>query len=210
MGSTVLIDIIGSMMIGGLLLVSALRMNESATKNTYQEQENLTVQQNMTAIIQTIQSDFRRIGYCKDPSQTADPTRYILYGRSDSIAFAADINNSGTLNIVKWWLGAKIKTPNPDTMRMLCRQVDNTTMLDANLGVTQFSLVYIDVSGDTIVPPYIGGLVPSPQLIQLTVKIEPTAAYAEPTALYRENAYTQNFAYWRQTRLVSRNIRLNR
>ncbi len=211
MGSTVLIDIIGSMLIGGLLLLSALRMNETATKNTYQSQENLTVQQNMTAIIQTIQQDFRRIGYCKNPSLTSNPAYYILYGTADSIVFAADLYDCGTLNTVKWWLGASIKTPNPDTMWMLCRKVDNGTTLDANLGITQFSMVYLDASNAIIPPPYVAGVTPRiPQLIQLTIRIEPTAAYAEPTALYRDTAYTQNFAYWRQTRLVSRNITLNR
>lgn len=211
MGSTVLIDIIGSMLIGGLLLLSALRMNETATKNTYQSQENLTVQQNMTAIIQTIQQDFRRIGYCRNPSLTSNPAYYILYGGADSIVFAADLKDTGTLNTVKWWLGARVQTPNPDTVRMLCRQVDNQTTLDANLGVTQFSMRYLDVSGLPIPPPYIPVVVSRiPQLIELTIRVEPTAAYAEPTALYRDTAYTQNFAYWRQTRLVSRNIKLNR
>jgi hypothetical protein len=199
------------MLIGGLLLLSALRMNETATKNTYQSQENLTVQQNMTAIIQTIQQDFRRIGYCRNPSLTSNPAYYILYGGADSIVFAADLKDTGTLNTVKWWLGARVQTPNPDTVRMLCRQVDNQTTLDANLGVTQFSMRYLDVSGLPIPPPYIPVVVSRiPQLIELTIRVEPTAAYAEPTALYRDTAYTQNFAYWRQTRLVSRNIKLNR
>ncbi len=200
MGSTALIDIISSMLIGGLLLLAALRMNDQATKTTFQCQTNLTVQQNMTAVVQNIEWDFRKIGYCSDPKQTADPTRYILYGDQDSIAFVADLDNVGVLNTVKWYLGDYINGPNP-RIRKLFRQVDGESPVQANLGVTEFSLEYFDATNNRIAT-VIAGAVPSPQLIQLTIKTEPTAAY--------DTSYSQTFSYWRQTRLVSRNIRLNR
>ena len=36
MGSSTMIDIVGSMLIGGLLLLTAVRMDERATSNTFQ------------------------------------------------------------------------------------------------------------------------------------------------------------------------------
>jgi len=149
MGTTTLIDIIGSMVIGSMLLLTALQMNDTATKNTFQCQENLTVQQNLTAIIQNIQWDFEKIGYCKEPTLISDPARYILYGDNDSISFSADLYNTGTLNTVSWYLGGYIKGPNP-RIRKLCRKVDNNPPSEANLGVTQFSLQYFDAAGISI------------------------------------------------------------
>lgn len=200
MGSTSLLDILGSLVIGGLLLLTALRMNQNATKNTYTSQASLTVQQNMTAIIQNIEWDFRKIGYCKNPMLTADPTHYILRGSTDSISFVADLLNSGTLNTVSWYFGPQVGS-NP-RVHKLCRKVDNGSALEANLGVTQFSMIYFGASGDTIKLPYSAGDSVTPQLIELTLRVEPTAAY--------DTAYSQNFSYWRQTRLVSRNLKMNR
>ena len=197
MGSTTLIDILGSMFIGGLLILTALNMNDSATKNTFQSQENLTVQQNMTSIIQNLQWDFRKIGYCTDPTQISDPKYFILFGDSDSVVFRADMFDSGHTDTVYWYLGNIIPGPNP-RIRQLCRRVGQFGVVDsANLGVTEFSLVYYDLC-DSVMKKVVAPQANIPQLIELTVRVEPTAAY--------DTAYYQNFSYWRQTRLVSRNL----
>jgi len=66
MGFSSLIDILGSIVIGGLLLMILLRMNETATQNTYEYNGELTVQQNLVSTVQLIEYDFRKIGYCAD------------------------------------------------------------------------------------------------------------------------------------------------
>ncbi len=200
MGSSTLLDIIGSMVIGSLLLLVALKMDERATANTFQSQENLTVQQNMTALIQNLEWDFRKLGYCRNPALTTDPSEYILDGDTDRITFIADLENTGKLDTVTWSLGDTVAgCPNPN-VRMLDRKVDNGPNVGSNLGVTEFSLQYFDTFGQPIRTPYIGGALPSPQLIQLTVEVEPTSEYGDTT-------YTHILSLWRQTRLVSRNLR---
>jgi hypothetical protein len=201
MGSTALIDIIGSMLIGSLLLLVALRMNDSATRNTFQSQEQLTVQQNLTSLIQNLESDFRKIGY-RSGGQAPPADSCIIYGRSDSIAFLSDINDNGTLDTVIWCLGKTPVTncPNPN-VRMLIRKTKANgiwTVDSANLGVTQFSIAYFETFKTQIPTPYILGSPSPPVLMQLTLMVQPTAAY--------DTAYTTNFAYWTQTRLVSRNL----
>ena len=200
MGNTTMLDIVGSMFIGGFLLLAAVHMNEKATKNTFESQENLTVQQNMTAIIENIQWDFRKIGYCKDPKQIRDPKYFILYGDSDSVVFRADLSNIGKMDTVRWYLGSHVAGPN-QKIRRLCRQVNDNPPIEANLGVTEFSLRYYDVS-DSEMTTVIAPQASTPQLVELTLRVEPTAAY--------DTAYSSNFAYWRQTRLVSRNMILQR
>ncbi len=199
MGSSTMLDIVSSILIGGFLLLVAVRMDAQATKNTYDSEASLTVQENLTSLIENIEWDFRKIGYCKNPNLTEDPSLYILFGDSDSVAFVADLSNVGKLDTVRWWLGDSVAgSPNPN-IRLLCRQVDESPTLSSNLGVTEFSLAFFDAFGQQITPQYIGGSPAPPQLIQLTVKVEPTAAY--------DTAYSSNYAIWRQTRLVSRNLK---
>ncbi|HUI29272.1 MAG TPA: hypothetical protein VLX91_03570 [Candidatus Acidoferrales bacterium] len=208
MGSTVLIDIIGSMLIGGLLLLAALRMNDSATRNTFQSQEQLTVQQNMTSLIQNLESDFRKIGY--RAGGYAPPTdSCTIYARNDSIAFMSDLNNDGGLDTVIWYFrpGPLKNCPNKN-VGMLIRKYkgininqDKWNVDSANLGVTYFHIDYFETFGtqlDTLHLPYTIGTIPPPVLMQLTLEVQPSSAY--------DTAFVSNFAYWTQTRLVSRNL----
>ena len=207
MGSTVFIDIIGSMLIGGILLVAALTMNDNATKNTFQSQENLTVQQNLTSLIQTLEHDFRLIGYRNGGNPPADSC--ILYGRSDSIAFLSDLNDDGNSDTVIWYLERNPickyskYCPNPN-VKMLVRKAkcNGVWLVDsANLGVTQFSIGYYNgfkVQIDTLHLPYTFLSPDPPILLQLNLMVQPIAAF--------DTAYSSNFAFWTQTRLVSRNL----
>ena len=204
MGSATLIDIIGSMLVGGLLLLVALRMNDSATMQTFQSQENLTVQQNLTSLIQNLEFDFRKIGY--RAGGNAPPTdSCIIYGRSDSIAFLSDINDNGTLDTVIWYIEkSPIKgCPNPN-VRMLVRETKSNgvwSVDSANLGVTAFSIAYYETFKtqlDSTKLPYKLGTPSPPVLMQLTLMLQPVAAY--------DTAYSSNFAFWTRTRLVSRNL----
>lgn len=199
MGSVTLLDIIGSMLVSGLLLLTALRMNEQARVNTFNSQANLTVQENLTSIVENLEWDFRKIGYCANPNVQPKNYMYITHGDSDDITFVADLENKGVLNTVRWYLGNDPidGTPNP-RVRMLYRVVDGKSS-GANLGVTQFELHYFDTVGDTVYPPFDA---PSTvKLIEVTIRVEPTALYG---GAYNDT--TSNFAVWRQTRLVSRNL----
>lgn len=200
MGSTTLIDIIGSMLIGGLLLVTALRMNDNATRNTFESQENVTVQQNLTSLVQTLEQDFRRIGYRQGGNPAPDSC--VLYGRSDSVVFVGDMNDDGSMDTVTWYIK---KTPiancaNPNA-RMLVRMDRNkgVTVVDSgNLGVTLFSIGYYNGFMEAIGTPFIFPAYPPPVLMQVSLMVQPTAAY--------DTAYSTNFAFWTETRLVSRNL----
>ncbi len=201
MGSSSLLDIIGSMLIGGLLLLTTLRINDSATRNTFQSQEDLTVQQNLTSLVQNLESDFRKIGY-RNGGLAPPADSCIIYGRSDSIAFMSDINDDGSLDTVIWYLEKTHvqNCPNPN-VKMLVRitHCKGATVTDSsNLGVTLFSVVYYETFKTQISPPYILGSPSPPVLMQLTLEVQPVAAY--------DTAYSSNFAYWQQTRLVSRNL----
>ncbi|HQT92259.1 MAG TPA: hypothetical protein PL001_09575, partial [Candidatus Kryptobacter bacterium] len=99
---------------------------------------------------------------------------------------------------VKYWLGtAAIPGAANPRVRLLYRQVNSGVPMGSNLGVTQFNIQYFDAFGAQIPTPF--GAPNQVQYIVLTVRLEPVAAF---------NAdYSSNFVIWRQTRMVSRNLR---
>jgi len=201
MGTSTFLDILGSMIIGGLLLLVALRMNDQATANTFQSQEQLTVQQNITSLINNIESDFRKIGYCANPDAIPQNFNLIPYGNTTDIKFLVDLNKDGSVDTVEWYLGTTATSPNPN-VRTLYRKVtySNGTVYNyfSNLGVTLFTLRYfnsIDTT-DSVNVPIIGTT--TAKIIEVTLQVQPSFAY--------DTAYSSNVSVWRQTRLVSLNL----
>jgi len=62
MGSNVILDIIGSVIIGGILILSIFRVNNSSTEDLYRGSGNLVAQTNLATVVQILETDFRRIG----------------------------------------------------------------------------------------------------------------------------------------------------
>lgn len=193
-----MLDIIGSMLISGLLLLTALRMDEQATRNSYYSKTNLTVQQNMTSLVQNLEYDFRKMGYCANPNVQPDPYMYVVEGDSDHICFVADLDDHGVLDTVRYSLGNDtIPGCANKHLRMLYRQVNDDPPVASNLGVAEFDLKYLDGFGEEQPVPFTAPT--QIQMVEITLKVEPTSAY-------NDTSYTQNFALWRQTRLISRNL----
>ncbi len=200
MGTTTLIDLAGSFLISGLLLLTALQLDQKSIQTTFDSQAGLTVQQNMVGLIEILQYDFRKIGYCatagKLPNSAANT--FIQKGDTSTIWFLADVTNSGNVDTVKYWLDtASVPGAANPRVRLLYRQVNSGVPMGSNLGVTQFNIRYFDAFGNQIPTPF--GAPNQAQYIVLTIRLEPVAAF---------NAdYSSNFVIWRQTRMVSRNLR---
>jgi hypothetical protein len=197
MGFTTILDILGSVIIGGVLMTIAYRFSDTITERTYNHSGELTIQQNLATVAQTVEYDFRKIGYCKNWNLLPDPTKAILSADTSSIRFYTDIDNDGDVDSIRYYLGSISEltgTANPRD-RMLYRVLNNEQPKSANLGVTQFYLVYFDALGDTIHPPIglNGGIVS----IEINLTVENTEAY--------DRIYSK--AFWRQIRMVSRNLK---
>jgi len=212
MGSQVIIDIIASSMTFGTLLLMAIRLNGSVNENLQRYNGDLIVQNNIVTVIAMIEYDFRKIGYCKDPTQLPDPTKAIILADSTRLKFYTDLATSanpdgdGNLDILYYYLGPTSElsmTPNPRD-RILYRVENNKPPKGANLGVTLSDLKYFDALNDPITFP-----IANPGQIwamQITMQVENLAA-AElkfNTASF-DNQYSS--AFWRQVRLVSRNLK---
>jgi len=196
MGFSTLIDILGSIVIGGMLLLILFRLNDASVQNAYQYNGEMIIQKNLVEVVQLLEFDFRKIGFCKDWNNFPDPTKAILFADSTSISFLTDIDSDKDMDTLTYILGSVDElssTPNPRD-KMLYRQVNNEPLVGSNLGVTQFKLTYYDSFGDVIPFPI---LVPGEiYTMQIDIILEDVYAYNEE----------YNRVFWRQIRLAARNL----
>ncbi|MEJ2616075.1 MAG: hypothetical protein P8Z35_14040 [Ignavibacteriaceae bacterium] len=194
MGFSTIIDILGSIIIGGILLLILWRLDDSATQSMINNGQDVALQQNLTTIANVLEYDFRKIGYCANLTQIQDSA--ITQADSNSITFLSDEKNAGVLNQIHYYLGPTSElssTPNPDD-RYLHREIDGSTTDATNLDVIDFKLVYYDDLGQKINSP-----VSDPSTIasiEINILIEDPFAY--------DNQYSQ--AFWKQIRVVSKNL----
>ena len=223
MGYAVIIDIVGSIIVGGFLLLMLFGLNDSTVRNTYHFSGELSVQENLVSVVDVLEFDFRKIGYCEDPAALPHPEENaIRYADTSEIIFLTDLmtgygsgSGDGIVDTVRYYLGPTSElseTPNPSD-RILYRVVNSSTPVGANLGVTQFRIRYfrdsLTASGGTtlaeIVPAdlpkvFVTGTPTGITAMQIDIKVENTASYDSENNDYRN-------AFWRQIRLSSRNLK---
>lgn len=196
MGFASIIDILGSMIIGGILMMIAWRLSDASTERTYNYSGELALQQNLKTIVEIVEYDFRKMGYCDVPGGLPDTIVYADVNRIDFYTDLNPLNGVANADLLHYYLGPTSEcsaTPNPRD-RILYRVENNQTPKPSNLGVTQFRLVYMDALGDTLSTPVAD---PSRiKTIEINVAVEDVAAY--------DTLYSQ--AIWRQIRMASRNI----
>lgn len=204
MGSTTLLDIIGSAVIGGMLLLILLRINMANTDNLYNYSNELIVQQSLSSIVAVVEYDFRKIGYCSNFDSLAkyEDTGFILRADSNRIHFLADLNRAGVLNLVQYYIGEPTElsnTPNP-LDRMLYRVIDKQTPIGNSLGVTKFSLAYLDHAGRRFKFPISNDSLRFIKAVSIDLKVENVNA----TVINQDTI--NNYILWRQVRVVAKNL----
>ncbi len=197
MGFSVMLDIMGSTIIGGILMMNLFQINNSAVENNYTGNGELIAQTNLATIVEILELDIRKIGYCADWKKIPIPTKAILSADSTSIKYLTDVDSDGIVDTMHYYLGPTselLSTPNPRD-RLLYRVVNSETPVGVNLGVTQFNLTFFDVLGNLInFPIAVPGEI---YTMQIDLTVEDVAAYDEKYST----------AYWRQIRLAAKNLR---
>lgn len=209
MGSSSIIDIIGSFVVAGILLVMGLRLNAQANETTLVYNGNAILQSDLTALVDMLETDFRKIGYCADWTQIPDPSMSLLLADSNRIKFLTDIPTStkpygdGILDTILYYVGPTSElasTPNPSD-RYLYRKVNSQAPYPMNFGVTQFAFLYFDTDGDTLSFPVMDTKVV--YYMQISVAIQSAAPYKQQYM----NDPSQYDVFWKQIRLVTQNLR---
>jgi len=212
MGSQVVIDIIGSFILFGWLLLSTIRIGTANSENMQSYGGELLVQENLVEVTKLLEYDFRKIGYCKEPNRIPDPTKAVILADSTRIKFLTDVDLTGTgpdgvVDSIYYYLGLPSElqsTTNPRDC-MLYRVVNAEAPKGANLGVTSFKLRYFDGQGNVIAAPVIAASLSKIQTIQISLIIENTVASELVETAPVNQRYSS--AFWQQMRLSSRNYR---
>jgi hypothetical protein len=196
MGGKVLIDIIGSTIIGGFLLFMVLNLNGTVQRTVFSTGNDLSVQENLVNIVSMIEHDFRRLGWCYDQTKIPDPTKSIISATRNSIKFVTDVNSDGNLDTLEYKFDSTQvagQTANPHD-RMLYRTL-NRVVQPLYVGMTQFDFKFLDALSDSIPFPIVSAQ--GIYEMQLSITLESPSAYDT----------TYSYAYWRQLRLTSRNLK---
>lgn len=194
---SIIIDLIGSCVLAAYVVFLGLRLNLSVVGSADASGANLNVQESLVDIVRTIEWDFRKMGF-----GLPDPKYSIAIADSDHLRFRGDIDRDGDIDSVDWYVGSPLtSTPNPN-IRVLYRRVNMGTPVGSALGVTQFKLRYLTQDG---VPT---NVLTQMWIVETTLKVE--SPYKVQTQIgepqeYEDMGYAA--AFWRQTRLASRNIK---
>ncbi len=147
----IMLDIMGSFVIGGILALMLFNFNAYQSNTRYQSDSELQLQQNAKTLADIINYDLRKIGY--------DMERDSIWVETSSqrLSFYSDIDRDGTPDLVTYFLGDSTEstataTPNPRD-KTLFRVVNSDTTGGPTLGLTKLIFLYMDESGNPTTVP---------------------------------------------------------
>ncbi len=200
-----ILDYISSIMMGGMLVLNVLTVNDIANETYSVYQGDMTVQEMLVTTVQVLEGEFRNMGFGVPENE-----RTVLAADSSSITFLMDIDRDGSsVDTVRYFLGSISElgyTQNAED-RYVYRTVNGANGLKVGV-VTTFRLRYIANNGEELSTP-----VPTDRLSEIH-EVEITMEVQNPYALYNAGSTgTGNqsalfsSSYWQQTRLASQNSR---
>lgn len=182
-----MMDIAGSMIIAGLIMVAVLKMNSNLSNSGSDANASVITQTNITQIANTIDYDFYKIGFRAKPG--------IIVADSNKIVFLADLQRDGIPDTVHYWVSAPLAQSglNPN-MRILYRSIDNDAPTGASLGQTSFILNYYDSTGALMNIPAVDST--NQSVLSKIRSIKVTVTVQSPNMLMSDSTYAG--AYWEE------------
>ena len=138
------LSIAASFVIGGLVLIQLLGVNQITTHELYRSGMERNTIEVAGAYAELVEQDLRRVGLALE-----DPRSGIESADSTSITFLGDLDNDGAPDRIRYELGSRDEasnTSNPHD-RILYRLVNGEPRRDTALGVTRFRLTFRSSSG---------------------------------------------------------------
>ncbi len=212
MGFSTLLDILGSSLVGGMLLLIMFRLNDASVENQFMHTGNLLVQQNLVSLVEVLNHDFNKIGYCEKWENIPDPSYSIISATDTAIAFLTDFPTlshpygDGVIDTLKYYIGPVselTETPNPRD-RILYRVEGNSIPDGSNLGVTRFKLTYFDSEGKILLSPIMTSKIRS---IQIDIMLEDIYGYDTANSEKKNKNERYANAVWKQLKISSPNLR---
>ena len=145
-----MLDLVGSFVIGGLLLLMILTAQSNLVQSSYERTMDLVVQENMATLVEIFHHEVRKMGF--GVSDTVDA---VVAADSTSLSFLADLGADGSVDTVLYSVSdtsAASSTENPRD-RLFFNRVNGQPLGGMTLGITDFHLTYLDSSGSTTMVP---------------------------------------------------------
>lgn len=189
-------DILGSVIIAGMLLLLVLKLNLFMSESSYNSDTELRLQQNTKTLAEIMNSDFRKIGYQVDSTA-------ILIAQKERFKFMGDLEAPGTpgfgvVDTVEYFLEDSTHSLGTSNLNdiILVRVLNNKDTIDGpSLGLTKLQFTYLDS-------------VSTPTAVLSKIKYIQTEMWVQPTEA-RNNFITgikdSTFTYWEFT-IYPRNI----
>lgn len=195
-----MLDLVGSFILAGFVMLMGLRLNANVANSNNSYKADVIVQESLVSLVQSIEFDFRKMGY-----GVADPTTVILRADSTHITFLSDVDNNGIVDTVEWYLGGSItSTPNPNDKALYRRvgQPSGSNLVGSLPGVTKFTMKYLNQDGQSTT------LLGQIWIVETTLRVESPWKVQDREVLDQGyGLWGYSAAFWRQTRLASRNLR---
>jgi hypothetical protein len=198
MGWSTIIDILGAAIIGGLLLLNLLRLNQNVYQVDNATGHDVNLQVEVVNVADVIESDFNKIGYCANPANITDDPK-VTFADSSSIKFQYDEDKDGDYDEIYYYVSgtdALPETPNPRD-RILYRVVNGGYPFILSNNITEFKLQYMDAFWNVLPTPL--ATPGAANYIKISFRVE------DPFA------YDQNYveAFWRRLTVTSKNLKRN-
>ncbi|MBK7377605.1 MAG: hypothetical protein IPJ03_01130 [Ignavibacteriales bacterium] len=207
MGFSTIIDILGSMIIGGLLMLTLTRLSDNTVDSEVTWGHDRLVQQEVSNLATTIESDFRKMGYSASEDVLDDTTTFIFTADTSQIIFRADFDSDGELDRMNYYLSSTnelSETPN-ERDRILYRKLNDEQPMIVSTGVTDFYLNYFDTFNAELSQPIADNRMI--ESLRISFRIEDPDAYSQYNEDTGEFEQKYSHAMWSQLRLTSRNLR---
>ena len=175
-----------SFVIGGLLLISVITLNNQVIQNSGEATLNMSAKQTVETVTQVMTRDFLRIGY----NTGSDPSDAIQSVTSQKIVFEADIDDDNTESPVRitWEAqpGEKIPATKNNSDYKLTRTVASGPEAGTStFSVTDFSFTFLDMDGNPTVA--------TEQIRSIRIDLE-----SQAPARFKKNANFEK-SFWNKT-----------
>jgi hypothetical protein len=185
------LDIIGSVLIGTLIIFLIMKLNYQVSTNSTEISSNGMVQSYLTTISTVMENDLYKIGY-----RISSPNK-LNNASLNQFSFMEDFNNDGTPDSVRYYLGDTTqarKTKNPND-KPLYRMFNGSNTLKGYF-VRDCNFTYYDSSGSQISYTNLS----NPDTLK---KIRLVKVYIKCESPYLINNYYQSAEYSRKIKPVN-------
>jgi hypothetical protein len=205
---SVMLDLLTSMIIGGMLLLNILRAQDLVQENSAMYNGDVLVQELLITQVQYVEGEFRNMGY-----GVPQGTSTILAADTSSMTFLMDAGRNGTIDTLRYEMGSisELSRTQNEMDRFLRRTLKEPAGTSVNNTgvVTFFHLRYITATGDTLVTPVASADLGRIKEVEMSMEVQnPYALYRPPNMVAAgERDALYSTSYWQQTRLASQNFR---